>query len=83
MAEEPYYLKPAEIAELTDAQIVEFYGVPRDAKTGAIKKVGVERKRKYSTPEENRAAFINLLTAFGKTVGEAEAAWDKAAKKEA
>lgn len=63
--EEPYQLTPAQIAELTDAQIIGLYGRPRDEKTGVPKMVGVDGQRKYLTPEEKKAAALNLLAAFG------------------
>lgn len=73
---EPYLLKPSQIAELTDAQIIGLYGRERDDK-GMPKPVGPERRREYLTPEDKKANFVNLLRAFGKSEAEAEAVWSK------
>ncbi len=81
MMEEPYYLRPDEIAKLTDSQIVGLYGRDRDPKTGAPKPVGPEKRRHYSTPEENKERTISILKVFGKTQAEAEAIWEKARMK--
>lgn len=60
--EEPYYLKPKEIAELTDSQIVFLYGKPRDEKTGVPKMQGpIDTGRSFVTPEEKRAGSEALL----------------------
>lgn len=63
--EEPYGLKPADIATLTDAQIVGMYGRPRDEKTGVPKPVGVEGGRKFTTPEETKETMMDLVAMFG------------------
>lgn len=75
--EEPFGLRAAEIAELTDAQIMGLYGRERDSKTGAPLPVGVETKRKFTTPEEARANFINVTMAFGKSYEQAVEMWDR------
>lgn len=74
--EEPYSLRPADIATLTDAQIIGMFGRPRDEK-GVPKPVGVEERRKYVTPEEGKETFLNLMRMFGKSSAEAEAMWVK------
>ncbi len=79
--ESPYHLTPDQIAGLTESQIVGMYGRPRDPKTGAPKQVGVKPRRDYRTPEESKMFFVELYTKLaGKTVEEAEAAWDKKTK---
>lgn len=76
--EEPFGMRPREIAELTDAQIVGLYGRERDAKTGVPKPVGVQSRRKVVDPAAEKEQFISFLMELaGKTFEEAEAAWDK------
>jgi superfamily II DNA helicase RecQ len=42
LMEEPFVMRPDEVAKLTDAQIMGLWGRPRDEKTGLPKPVGPE-----------------------------------------
>jgi len=77
LMEEPYYLRPDEIAKLTDLQIIGLYGKPRDEK-GVPKTVGPDEKRKYRTPEEAKEQGLNVLTTLLGSREKAIAAMDKA-----
>lgn len=62
---------------MTDAQIMAIYARERD-NSGIPKPVGPDRKqRRYKTPEELKAEFVQVMSLFGKSEGEAVAAWDK------
>lgn len=78
LMEEPYYLRPDEIAKLTDLQIVGLYGKERDAKTGVPKRVGVHDARKYQSPEEAKEFGMGLLTQLMGSREKAEALMAKA-----
>lgn len=78
LMEEPYYLRPQDIAKLTDAQIVGLYGRERDSKTGAPKPVGPDERRKFRTPEEAKEQGLNVLTMLLGSREKALAAMEKA-----
>lgn len=75
---EPYNRTEDQVARMTDAQIVSLYGRERDEKTGAVKPVGVEKKRDYMDPEAAKAEFTHIMRMFGnKSDAEIEAAWER------
>lgn len=75
---EPFRLSIAEVAELTDRQIVQLYAHPRDD----MGRVEPPRTRTYGpdlelSPEEERAHWFAMAEFFGMPREQAEAEWAK------